>query len=62
MIRYVTAKELAALARRPIGTIYWLAHRDQWRRSPPGQRPVLYNAEDAGRTLAALDTVTSSQA
>lgn len=56
MKRYITAAEIAALARRPLGTIYWWAARDNWRRNTDGRKPTLYNLEDVGRTLARLDT------
>lgn len=52
MIRYVTAAEVAALYRRPIGTVYRLASVHGWRRSADRKRPVLYLAEDVEATLA----------
>lgn len=52
MIRYVTASEIAALYRRPIGTVYRLASERGWRRSADRKRPVLYLAEDVAATMA----------
>jgi hypothetical protein len=51
MIRYVTAGEVAALYRRPLGTVYRLASEHRWRRSTDHKRPVLYLAEDVAATF-----------
>jgi hypothetical protein len=42
----LSAKDLSALWRIPIGTIYRWAHEDHWRRT---SRPVRYHAGDAER-------------
>lgn len=59
MIRYLTAHEIASLYRRPIGTVYWLASRDSWRRVPDKRRPALYRSEDVERSFA-TDTPTDA--
>lgn len=51
MIRYLTAREIADLIRRPVGTIYRWASVYGWRRSDDSRRPVLYLAEDVEKTL-----------
>ncbi len=56
MKRYITAADIADIAKRPISTVYRWASIHQWRRSADGRRPVLYNAEDVGKTLANLPT------
>lgn len=48
-MRYLTAAEIVVLYRVPVGTVYWLAHRDRWRRIPG--RPVLYDAGDVDDTM-----------
>lgn len=53
MIRYLTAHEVAALYRRPVGTIYWLASRDRWRRADR-RRPTLYASEDVEQSFTRL--------
>lgn len=50
MIRWLTAREIADLYGRPIGTVYWLAHRDKWRRWS-NARPVWYWAADVDDTM-----------
>lgn len=49
--RYVTATEAARDWRLPLGTVHWLANRDQWRRSGDERRPVLYVAADVDATM-----------
>ena len=51
MIRYLTAAEIAEIYRRPLGTIYRLAHIHRWRRSTDKRRPVLYHVEDVESTM-----------
>lgn len=57
---YLTPVEIAAIIRRPIGTVYRLASRDKWRRSADGRRPVLYDADDVGKTISNLSTPLDS--
>jgi hypothetical protein len=54
MIRTMTATEVAAAYRLPLGTVWRLASTDRWRRSEDGRRPVLYRAEDVGATMRRL--------
>lgn len=54
MMRYLTAQEIAALYRRPLGTVYRLASSDRWRRVPGNRRPVLYACEDVEITFTRL--------
>lgn len=54
MIRYLTVAEIAILYVKPQGTVRWLAHRDNWRRSADGRKPVLYSAEDVEKTMDAM--------
>lgn len=49
MLRYLTATEVAAMYRRPLGTIYRLASTDCWRRCDG--RPTLYNAIDVDASM-----------
>lgn len=49
--RYVTAHETAATWRLPLGTVWWLASRDQWPRISE-KRPVLYLAAAVDATMA----------
>lgn len=49
--RYLTGAEIAYLWNLPTGTVRWFAHRDQWRRSEDGRKPVLYNATDVRKTM-----------
>lgn len=65
MIRTMTATEVAAAYRLPLGTVWRLASVDQWRRSEDGRRPVLYDAGDVEATMGRrgeLDAVTSGEA
>lgn len=57
--RYMSAAEVAEAYGKPIGTVYWYANRDKWRRTQDGRRPALYLAEDV---RASLDAATSDQA
>jgi hypothetical protein len=58
MMRYLTAQEIAALYRRPVGTVYRLASADRWRRIPDNRRPVLYRCEDVETTFTRLAGAT----
>lgn len=49
--RYVTAHETASTWRRPLGTIYRLAHTYGWARTEDGHKPVLYLAADVDATM-----------
>lgn len=53
MIRYLTAAEIAAVYRRPLGTVYRLASVHRWRRTSDQRRPVLYAAADVEMTMRA---------
>ena len=52
MIRYYTAAEIAAVYRRPIGTVYRLASTRGWKKIA-GQ-PILYDADDVEKTMTML--------
>lgn len=49
-MRYLTVSEIAALYRRPVGTIYRLASQHRWRRCPG--RPALYHAVDVDASMS----------
>jgi hypothetical protein len=51
VIRTMTATEVAAAYRLPLGTVYRLASEDDWGRTLDGRRPVLYRAEDVEGTM-----------
>jgi hypothetical protein len=51
MIRTYTAAEIARYWKRPLGTVYRLAHVHRWRRVHDRMRPVLYNADDVDATM-----------
>ncbi len=47
---HLSAADLATLFRVPVGTIYYWAHDDHWRRTKG--RPVLYHHADANASYA----------
>ena len=53
---WLTARDIALLTGRPIGTIYRLAHDDHWTRVKT--RPVWYLVADVLDTLRRLDKAT----
>lgn len=54
MVRYLSAREIAELWHRPIGTVHRLASEDGWKRTTDERRPVLYLAEDVEKTMDRL--------
>lgn len=52
--RYLTLAEIAVIFEMPAGTVRWLAHRDRWKRTEDGRRPVLYLRDDVKRTMSAV--------
>jgi hypothetical protein len=59
----MTATEVAAAYRLPLGTVYRLASTEDWERSLDGRRPVLYAVDDVEATMARrLDGVTCGEA
>lgn len=47
---WITLADIRDLYRIPAQRIYWLAHRDRWRRTRT--RPVGYWADDVTRTMS----------
>lgn len=60
MARYYTAKEIAELWDRPLGTVRRLASEDRWERTEDGKRPVMYYAQDVEKTMNRLDPTRAS--
>jgi hypothetical protein len=49
--RYMSPAEVAERWDIPLGTVYWHASRNKWRRTQDGRRPALYFADDVRATL-----------
>lgn len=60
-IRYLTASEIVALYRIPIGRVYRLASEHQWRRCDR-RNPALYLAADVDKTFRSPGSANSPQA
>jgi hypothetical protein len=54
---YLTARQVADGAGLPVGTVWWLAHRDRWDRTRT--RPIRYRYADVIKTFGrAADTAS----